>query len=81
MRHRLLLAAPTFSTYAGEPARVGGAALRKQRHVGRRQECLVVRRMREQARASAAALPAMRAADAAGPTNGTVWRIARVFYV
>jgi len=37
--------------------------------------------MREQARAYAAALPAMRAADAAGPTNGTVRRIARAFYV
>jgi hypothetical protein len=30
---------------------------------------------------SVAALPEMRAADAAGPTNGTVRQIARAFYV
>jgi hypothetical protein len=81
MRHRLFLAAPTFSTYASEPVSAVPHSIRKQRHVGRRQERLVVRRMREQARAYAAALPAMRAADAAGPTNGTVRRIARAFYV
>jgi len=37
--------------------------------------------MREQAYSCAAALPEMRAANAAGPANGTVWRIARRFYV
>jgi hypothetical protein len=45
------------------------------------QECLDVRRKRDQTRASAAALPEMYAADAAGPTNGTVRQIARAFYV
>jgi len=37
--------------------------------------------MREQARAGAAALSEMRAADATDPANSTVRRIARAFYV
>jgi hypothetical protein len=61
--------ARVFSTYTAR-------SIWKQRHVGRRQECLDVRRMRDQTRASAAALPEMCAADAACPTNGTVRRIA-----
>jgi hypothetical protein len=37
--------------------------------------------MREQARASAASLPEMRAANATDPANRAVRRIARAFYV
>src|ERR1700732_290359 len=55
--------------------------IKEKRHVGRRQEFLDVRRMRDQARASAAALPEMRAANATDPANRAVRRIARACYV
>jgi hypothetical protein len=80
MRHCLFLATPTFSTCAIEILAVP-LSIREQRHVGRRQECLDVWRMREQARACAAALSEMRAADATDPANSTVRRIARAVYV
>jgi hypothetical protein len=37
--------------------------------------------MRDQARASAAALPELRAANATDPANGALRRLARAFYV
>jgi len=80
MRHCLILATPTFSTCAIEILAVP-LSIREQRHVGRRQECLDVRRMRDQAGASAATLPELRAANATGPANGALRRIARAFYV
>jgi hypothetical protein len=81
-RHRPVAAATAFSTSVIEQSVPALPRLIKEkRHVGRRQEFLDVRRMRDQARASAAALPEMRAANATDPANRAVRRIARAFHV